>query len=143
MSSSHSNGGSEQDLYDQSFRRGLKAGKLVYLDNLKRKALQDYELHGEASSLEKAFTQMKLYIGTSSSKLTSVNLADFRRFGLSRDVVERIGYVAYANDASASASASITTATGTSTREGGSGTAMLSSSSSRTSTTHTSAPHTS
>jgi hypothetical protein len=88
----------DQENMDIAFRRGMKAAKLIYLDNLKKKALQDYELHGEQVVVEKAFQQMKLFIGTSAQKLNSVSLRDFRRFGLGEDIIERIGYIAQQHD---------------------------------------------
>lgn len=95
--------GYDGDSMDAAFRRGLKAGKLLYLDNLKRKALQDYELHGESGLLEKAFTSMKQHIGTSGARVNSTSLKDWRRFGLSEDIIDRIGYIALQHDSGGTA----------------------------------------
>lgn len=91
-------GGYDREAMERAFRRGLKSAKLIYLDNLKKKALQDYELHGEQVNLEKAFQQMKLFIGTNSQKVNAISLKDWRRFGLSDYIVDRLGYIAMQHD---------------------------------------------
>lgn len=91
-------GGYDREAMERAFRRGLKSAKLIYLDNLKKKALQDYELHGEQINLEKAFQQMKLFIGTNSQKVNSISLKDWRRFGLSDYIIDRLGYIAMQHD---------------------------------------------
>lgn len=85
-------------LINDTYQRLLKNGKLVFLEDLKNMAINDHELESEASSISRAFEMMKNSIGTNGSKIENMTLDDWRRHGLKRDVVERIGYLAHYYD---------------------------------------------
>lgn len=81
-------------IMDQAFRRGLKVAKIAYLEELKQMAIDDYELEGEKTNIKLAFESLRKFIKSKPNSLNSLSVRHLEDFGLSKDVVERIGYLA-------------------------------------------------
>lgn len=82
---------------ENAFKRGLKRNGVEYLEEVKKMATNDYELIGEEDSISQAFESLKRYISTRGN-IAQVRLKDLTKFGLTSDVVSRIGYLAFQFD---------------------------------------------
>lgn len=82
---------------ENAFKRGLKRNGVEYLEEVKKMATNDYELIGEEDSISRAFEGLKRYI-TQRGNIAQVRLKDLTQFGLTADVVSRIGYLAFQFD---------------------------------------------
>eukprot|EP01033_Poteriospumella_lacustris_P012080 gene12081-8632_t len=84
----------EKSLQEAAFRRGLRATKLVFLNELKSVVLRDSELRAQSKAIERAFADMASYVGSKPQSLLNLELRDFDRFGLSEHAIRRIGELA-------------------------------------------------
>jgi hypothetical protein len=82
-----------QHLVDTAFRNGLRSLKLLYLDELKSLALSDSFFEGQHDLLEKAFQDMKIYLGNQGPQM--VNHISMRQFKLPTKMIDRLGYLAH------------------------------------------------
>eukprot|EP01038_Epipyxis_sp_PR26KG_P004524 gene4524-6389_t len=84
-------------LTNRAFQKGLKAGKLVYIDELLKRCLVDYDLEGYEDELNQAFHALKRNLINANSGIASSNftLKDWDQFNLNKRVINRIGYVAF------------------------------------------------
>lgn len=85
-------------LMNEAFQRGLRQGKLSYLNQLKSRALVDYELQDDEALIGKAFELMRKFIGTQGTHVNHLSLRDWEEFGLSKHVINRLGYIAFQLD---------------------------------------------
>jgi hypothetical protein len=98
------------DTMEDSFQNGIREGGVIYLRQLCELCATDFELEGEMSLVTKAFSDMIIFIKgehTSTNESTgiisqniihleaSLGLGDWEQFGLTRDLVQRVGYLAY------------------------------------------------
>jgi hypothetical protein len=81
-----------------AFRRGLRGSGVNYLEELQKMAANDYELEGEDESISHCFDLLKKYILSGRRHVGEFELRDLQTFGLSPDVVNRIGYLAFQHD---------------------------------------------
>ncbi len=81
-----------QNLIDAAFRNGLKSHKLLYLDDLKKIAMTDSFFDGKRDQLQRAFDEMKLYIGSQGSNINTISMKQFK---LPPTMIERLGYLAH------------------------------------------------
>lgn len=82
-----------QHLMDTAFRNGLKSHKLLYLDELKSLALSDSFFEGQKDILDRAFSDMKIYIGNQGSQIQ--NTISMKHFKLPSKMIDRLGYLAH------------------------------------------------
>ena len=83
---------------DASFRRGIRNSGIEYVEELQKMAMNDYELEGEGEEIARAFDLLKKYIQSNGSYIGQLKLKDLIEFNLSRDIVNRIGYLAFQYD---------------------------------------------
>jgi len=85
-------------MVEESFKNGLTLGKIKYLDEICQIAVHDEALQGQENLIMSAIERVKQYLNTGTGidrHIEKFVLADFLRFGLSGDVVDRIGYLAF------------------------------------------------
>ncbi|KAJ1409381.1 hypothetical protein B484DRAFT_193955 [Ochromonadaceae sp. CCMP2298] len=85
-------------MMNAAFKSGLKRGKLLYLEELEHMATSDYELEGETVNISVCFSTVKKFFSTRERLFGEFELSDLIRFGLTSDIVGRIGYLAFQYD---------------------------------------------
>lgn len=83
---------------DSAFKRGLQRSGVQYLEELKKMATNDYELEGEGEAITMCFDGLIKYVTTRGKNVGAFQLKDLKEFGLSADVVSRIGFLAFQLD---------------------------------------------
>jgi hypothetical protein len=81
---------------DGAFSRGLQSAGANYLEALKNMAINDYELEGVEDAVITCFDTLQKFVSTKGKNVVDqIKLNDLVRFGLTPDVVSRIGYLAF------------------------------------------------
>lgn len=84
---------------DASFRRRLNNRKILFLDDLKKMAINDSVLYRKKRSIIHSIGLMKKFIGNCDEIIETLSLRDFIDFGLNGEEMLRLGFLAYQYDA--------------------------------------------
>ncbi len=90
---------SETDLCKDAFERRIKCGKLKFLEDLSAMMLGDEKLNkSQKRQVKNSFELMNKFIGRKHACIDSICLADWEMFGLSKDIIDRIGFFSFEYD---------------------------------------------